>query len=646
MAASRDSTGGSRPEQQNWLPPPPPLQWWQGPSKPPEEAAAAPLPDPRKSSDPRKASDPRKTSSNRSSKRPGEQSGRGKDYVIPKKKDAGRSRAKDPSRTAPEKAGGVSVDEHKRHVYSPDTLRRYGDVKRSSVAASSSSSSSRRGDVGQSRQSNSSGSGRGNSSSSSGRIDDRVRWSEKEDGQKRRGGGGDSGNSRHGAGSGGRSSSGRGNHDEAERYRRRDRGEGADRGSGASGGRPYGRSREYEDGDARRGSRRSRWDERGDGRGKAVGKSCPPPSAEKRRNVSLVDLSSEGDDDELAEVRIVRGASVVDLSAEGDDDELAELTSQLTALELEAGKGEKGAAAEGNVAAAATAGGSAKAYLSLEEYKDSAAKGEIKAYKGTKYQTVDARYADGWAYNPTTRRWVKVACQEKKNAMEALPALLARLELMENKDKLATQRSQLLETKVEKITKEKETGRKTVSLAVPTAPILVAFDTNWLIHHLADTMCRVADIAGRHTDTSVLIPKEVLSELDRLKTRGKDQATRSSAQKANRYFRDLVERPLERGRKFPVVRVQEDTELFRDEGHHARPEGLGGDDSILNCCMFFTQAIDTPRKVTLVTGDNNFAIRASAHGLMTMGRPQCDPGRCRMPLCPAAPRPSPFSRGY
>lgn len=52
------------------------------------------------------------------------------------------------------------------------------------------------------------------------------------------------------------------------------------------------------------------------------------------------------------------------------------------------------------------------------------ASGEIKAYKGTKYQTVDARYADGWAYNPTTRRWVKVACQQKKNAMEALPALL------------------------------------------------------------------------------------------------------------------------------------------------------------------------------------------------------------------------------
>lgn len=67
-----------------------------------------------------------------------------------------------------------------------------------------------------------------------------------------------------------------------------------------------------------------------------------------------------------------------------------------------------------------------------------------------------------------------------------------------------------------------------VSLAMPTAPVLVAFDTNWLIHRLADTMCRVSDIAGRQKDTSVLIPKAVLTELDRLKTRGRDEATRSS----------------------------------------------------------------------------------------------------------------------
>lgn len=67
-----------------------------------------------------------------------------------------------------------------------------------------------------------------------------------------------------------------------------------------------------------------------------------------------------------------------------------------------------------------------------------------------------------------------------------------------------------------------------VSLAVKTAPALVVFDTNWLIHNLADTKCRVKDIAGRQKDTSILIAKEVLRELDRLKTRGKDEATRSS----------------------------------------------------------------------------------------------------------------------
>ena len=52
--------------------------------------------------------------------------------------------------------------------------------------------------------------------------------------------------------------------------------------------------------------------------------------------------------------------------------------------------------------------------------------GKMKPYKGTKYLTVDHRYADGWAYNPTTRRWIKVACQEKKAAIEALPGLMVR----------------------------------------------------------------------------------------------------------------------------------------------------------------------------------------------------------------------------
>lgn len=65
-----------------------------------------------------------------------------------------------------------------------------------------------------------------------------------------------------------------------------------------------------------------------------------------------------------------------------------------------------------------------------------------------------------------------------------------------------------------------------VHLSTATAAKLIAFDTNWLIHNLGDTKCRVADITSRHPDTSILVPKEVLRELDRLKTGGKDDATR------------------------------------------------------------------------------------------------------------------------
>ncbi|CAN0079214.1 unnamed protein product [Laminaria digitata] len=216
--------------------------------------------------------------------------------------------------------------------------------------------------------------------------------------------------------------------------------------------------------------------------------------------------------------------------------------------------------------------------------------------------------------------------------------------MMESKYKLSAQRSQLLETKAEKILNDKTT-RPTVALTTLTAPELIVFDTNWLIHDLGDAKCLAADVAKRRPLTSILIPKEVLRELDRLKTAGRDETLRYNAREANRYILSLLSRPLEGGREFPVVRGQEDTDLFRDDGYHDKPGYLRGDDSILNCCLFFTLGIRTPRKVTLFTGDNNFAIRAKSNGLGTESRPQCAPGRCRLPFCPAPPRPSPFARG-
>eukprot|EP00752_Nemacystus_decipiens_P003450 g3186.t1 len=572
--------------------------------------------------------------------------GRDDAYVIPKKSSASsdpHSRASSDTYTIPKKSRDGSQDRH--HGDRHDRQRRPNHHRDRDISPDnknkpySTTGGSRRGHAEDDFD-------RPYSRSGGGGIRG-VRWPQEGDGHytpyNSGGGGGGRDCGKHGGGShrarddhaiGGRyggggerfqSGGGRGDDRDGYRGRRDGREYGDSPGSDAGRGRHSGGSSRREGG-GRSGGRR---------RGKGGGKSCPPPSAEKRRDArAAVDESSS------SSLSAAAAAAALSPEVEGDD-ELAELACKLTALELDAKKAGVGEEGKGDAA-----GGAVKAYLSLEEYKEATAAGEMKPYKGTKYLTVDDRYADGWAYNPNTRRWIKVACQEKKDAIEALPALLARLELMENKEKLVAQRSQLLETKVEKITKEKTTGRSAVSLAVKTAPVLVVFDTNWLVHNLVDTKCRVEDIAGRHKDTSILIPKEVLRELDRLKTRGKDEATRSSAQKANRFFRGLVESPLRHGREFSVVRVQEDTELFRDNGHHSRPEKLGADDAILNCCMFFTQGIDTPRKVTLITNDNNFAIRASAHGLTTTGRPQCDPGRCRMPLCPAPPRPSPFSRGY
>lgn len=50
--------------------------------------------------------------------------------------------------------------------------------------------------------------------------------------------------------------------------------------------------------------------------------------------------------------------------------------------------------------------------------------GDIKPYNGNKYKTVDDRYADGWALNSSTHRWIKVAKQQQKAAVEAHPALM------------------------------------------------------------------------------------------------------------------------------------------------------------------------------------------------------------------------------
>ena len=63
-----------------------------------------------------------------------------------------------------------------------------------------------------------------------------------------------------------------------------------------------------------------------------------------------------------------------------------------------------------------------------------------------------------------------------------------------------------------------------VSPAERSAPNLLVFDTNRLLYYMDDTLCRVNDIRHSRKDTSILVPREVLLELDRLK-RSRDETT-------------------------------------------------------------------------------------------------------------------------
>ncbi|CAM9868390.1 unnamed protein product, partial [Choristocarpus tenellus] len=149
-------------------------------------------------------------------------------------------------------------------------------------------------------------------------------------------------------------------------------------------------------------------------------------------------------------------------------------------------------------------------YLTLEEYKAATAAGTVTGYSGTKYKSVDARYADGWAYNAVSKRWIKTARQQDKAAMKSCTILTARVEEIREQMREKMQAMADLAAEGKKL-------QERVILLKPTAPKLVVFDTNWLIHNLHDVKCRVRDIAERRPDTSILLPKEVVQELDRKK---------------------------------------------------------------------------------------------------------------------------------
>ncbi|CAM9817565.1 unnamed protein product [Discosporangium mesarthrocarpum] len=358
----------------------------------------------------------------------------------------------------------------------------------------------------------------------------------------------------------------------------------------------------------------------------------PTPAAVKEKRVPVEEVRSNHKKD-VSETK-----AILDM-----DLRLAEISSKMQELQL----GSKGPTAEEET--------EERNYLTLEEYKEAATKGLVGKYSGSKYKDVDKKYADGWALNPISHRWIKVAKQESKEGQSTKNLKIKLLcgrwqakmdkmqEQMKTMAELAVEKAKLDEGKVERMIKASEvriaaevakaSKPSGTLLSKPTTPKLLVFDTNWLIHRLFDAQCYATFIAISCPDTSLLVPREVVRELDRLKTHPNQQLSKA-ARDANRFIVNLMNSPTSPGRKLSLVRGQEDTELFRDNGHHSAPGRLRADDAILNCCLFFARRVEDAPQVTLCSGDKNFLMRARVNGIETEDRVQCQPGSCENPVCP------------
>jgi len=113
--------------------------------------------------------------------------------------------------------------------------------------------------------------------------------------------------------------------------------------------------------------------------------------------------------------------------------------------------------------------------------------------------------------------------------------------------------------------------------------------------------------------------REVHRELDYLKS-AKDNNISFKSRNGSRLISEILQADqIASGstsqRRFPLLRGQQDNELYRDDGHHRAPERLRHDDAILNCCLYFARKVHPPRTVILLSGDRNLRQFAIMNGI-------------------------------
>ncbi|KAI9315968.1 PIN domain-containing protein [Dichotomocladium elegans] len=146
----------------------------------------------------------------------------------------------------------------------------------------------------------------------------------------------------------------------------------------------------------------------------------------------------------------------------------------------------------------------------------------------------------------------------------------------------------------------------------PSSQVAV-LDTNFLISNLGYLRDLTQQASRSHGKIVLVIPWVVIKELDGLKNVNKEQRFKNgrieSLGDLARTAMRFIEKALRE--KAGWLRGQKSNEIY-----DANAKLTKGDDSILDCCLFFHNILQKP--VTLLTNDRNLAIKAIVHDIQTL----------------------------
>ncbi|KAL0078924.1 PIN domain-containing protein [Phycomyces blakesleeanus] len=139
---------------------------------------------------------------------------------------------------------------------------------------------------------------------------------------------------------------------------------------------------------------------------------------------------------------------------------------------------------------------------------------------------------------------------------------------------------------------------------------VIVLDTNFLISNLGYLQSLLTKTALHPNVITLVVPWAVVRELDGLKyAKSRDKNGGATLGELARTVMRFLEKELRN--KTPCLRGQKSNEIYDPKAKKAL-----GDDSILDCCMYFMHSVS--KYVTLFSNDRNLSIKAMIHGIDTL----------------------------